>query len=535
MTMPINSRFETSCCVFALIVAMGLSTSVAQAQDTPAIKLDPATMTKLGTVDPRYLSYNVEMVEVTGGRFWKPYNSAPATDAPKAPTPPNPNQPVGSDASMFQYRPPLDLGNPRLRKLAEALGPSYVRVSGTWANSTYFQDNDNAATDQPPTGFKTVLSRVEWKGVIDFARAANAEIVTSVAISDGTRNHDGVWSPDQAKAFFQFTKRAGGSIAATEFMNEPTIPSAGGAPSDYNAAAFAHDAKIFETLLRKESPKTLYLGPGGTAEGIPMGTRAIKLKLLPTEELLKATGPVYDVFSYHFYGGVSRRCGGELKIDDTLSADWLDRTNIVEKFYEDLRDRYVPGKSMWLNETAEAACGGDPFAGQFADTFRFLNQLGALAQKGVKVVMHNTLAASDYSLITTDTLQPKPNYWAAVLWKQSMGTTVLDPHTPTNAPLRIYAHCAKSANGGVSLLLLNTDKTQKHSVALSSPAERYTLTAGDLASPTISLNGTTLQAAPDGSLPPIKSQHVDAGSVILEPESITFLVIPSAQIKSCMK
>lgn len=31
---------------------------------------------------------------------------------------------------------------------------------------------------------------------------------------------------------------------------------------------------------------------------------------------------------------------------------------------------------MWLTETAEAACGGDAFAGQFVDVFRYLNQLG---------------------------------------------------------------------------------------------------------------------------------------------------------------
>ena len=519
--------------VFVLFAATAVLPLSSAAQEASTIKLDPAAMSKLGTVDPRYFSYNIEMVEVTGGRFWKPYNSAPAGDAQK--TPPVPNQPVGLDASMFQYRPPIDLGNPRLRKLAAALGPVYVRVSGTWANSTYFQDNDQPAAAQPPAGFKTVLTRAQWKGVIDFARAANAQIVTSVAISDGTRNDGGVWTPDQAKSLFQFTKRAGGSIAATEFMNEPTLPSAGGAPSDYNGAAFARDAKLFETLLRKESPKTLYLGPGGTAEGIPMGTRAIKLKLLPSEELLKATGPLYDAFSYHFYGGVSRRCGGELKIDDTLSADWLDRTNTVEKFYADLRDRYLPGKSMWLNETAEAACGGDPFAGQFADTFRFLNQLGILAQKGVKVVMHNTLAASDYSLITTDTLQPKPNYWAAVLWKETMDTTVLDPHTPSGSPLRIYAHCAKSVAGGVTLLVLNTDKKEQHSIALPTAAERLTLTASNLASATVSLNGTTLQAAQDGSLPPLKGQNIDAGNVSLPPESLTFLILPSAQNKNCMK
>ena len=50
---------------------------------------------------------------------------------------------------LYEYRPPLDLMNPRLRKLAAALGPAYVRVSGTWANTTYLPQNDKGR--QSPT------------------------------------------------------------------------------------------------------------------------------------------------------------------------------------------------------------------------------------------------------------------------------------------------------------------------------------------------------------------------------------------------
>ena len=33
----------------------------------------PASIARIGTVDERFQSFNIEMVEVTGGRFWKPY------------------------------------------------------------------------------------------------------------------------------------------------------------------------------------------------------------------------------------------------------------------------------------------------------------------------------------------------------------------------------------------------------------------------------------------------------------------------------
>ena len=43
--------------------------------------IDPANMPRIAAVDNRFQSYNIEMVEVTGGRFWKPYGEHPALRA----------------------------------------------------------------------------------------------------------------------------------------------------------------------------------------------------------------------------------------------------------------------------------------------------------------------------------------------------------------------------------------------------------------------------------------------------------------------
>src|SRR5271168_4346556 len=193
----------------AVIIASALALS---AQEKPAIRVTPSKMPKLATVDPRFVSYNVEMVEVTGGRFWKPYKSAAdGLTAAKPPRSADANQPAGMSNSLYQYRPPINLANPKLRKLAEALGPSYVRVSGTWQNGTYFQNDDNPALTEVPKGFKGVLTRAEWKGVIDFEQAVDGKLVTSFPISAGTRAADGVWTPAQAQAFVDYTKSIGGS------------------------------------------------------------------------------------------------------------------------------------------------------------------------------------------------------------------------------------------------------------------------------------------------------------------------------------
>src|ERR1022692_2664362 len=242
------------------LTVLGTSTSIAVSGQAPKTTVTPATMPRIGTVDERFQSYNIEMVEVTGGRFWKPYSSnaeAPPAAAAKQPTS---NQPAGMDPSLYQYRPPINLSNPRLRKLAQALVPAYLRVSGTWANTTYFQDSDDPALAAPPKGFNGVLTRQQWKGVVDFSHAADAEIVTSFAISPGTRDASGAWTAEQAKQFLDYTGSVGGSIAAAEYFNEPNIAEIGGAPKGYTAADYGRDVLAFRDFIRKAAPNMILLG-----------------------------------------------------------------------------------------------------------------------------------------------------------------------------------------------------------------------------------------------------------------------------------
>lgn len=499
--------------------------------------LNPSTLKAMGKVDPRFLSYNIEMVEVTGGRFWRPYKSSMQKSAAVTGASPHMEQQVGADTAMFEYRPPIDLYNARLRKLAAALGPAYVRVSGSWANSTYFQNDDRAAVKTPPKGFSGVLTRREWKGVVDFSRAVDAPIVTSVAVSPGARDMHGDWDSGQAAARFEYTKSIGGRIAATEFMNEPSIPGPNGAPNGYDAPAFGRDVHAFDSFLRKDFPHVLFLGPSAVAEGVSLlpsgGAAAGRMKLLPVAGLMKSAPPVFDAFSYHFYGAVSHRCGGNLSLEQAMTSEWFDRTDTAEAFYSAVRDKYLPGKPIWLTETAEAACGGDLIAGQFVDTFRYLNQLGSLAQRGVKVVMRNTLASSDYGLLDEDTYDPRPDYWAALLWKRTMGDVVLNPRVPKDQKVRIYASCMHAKKGGVTLLLLNTDTQATHNVSISEAGKRFTLTAPELTSTTVLLNGAALNAAPDGSVPVLHAVQAAPGETRLPPASITFLTLPSAHNRSC--
>ncbi len=488
----------------------------------------------MATVDQRFLSYNIEMAEVTGGNFWKPYHSQKPSKANTEEPAGAASIPAGMNPNLYQYRPPIDLSNPRLRKLAAALGPEYVRVSGTWANSVYFANSDNPP-DKAPSGFSGVLTRKEWKGVIDFVNAVNGELVTSFATSAGTRNAQGVWTPKEASGWLAYTKSIGGRIAAAEFMNEPTYAAMGGTPKGYNATDYGRDVAVFGSWLKQNSPDTIFLGPGSVGEGpfaIAMGG------MLQSADLLKATGPVFDVFSYHLYTAASERCasmGGTAQTTAAaaLSQEWLSRPEKINEYYAGLRDRFEPGKPLWITETADAACGGNPWASTFLDTFRYLIEHASLARRGVNVIMHNTLASSDYGLLDQNTLEPRPNYWATLLWYKLMGVTVLDPRVSVVPNTYVYAQCLDGQAGGVVLLVINADRQRSVDLNLPLVGERYTLTAKRLEDTTVELNGTTLRLTSNGDLPQLKGEAVKAGRMSFSPASITYLAIANAGNASC--
>ncbi len=500
----------------------------------PLASLDPATIPRIGTVDSMYFSYNIEMAEITGGNFWKPYHINRSATTRVTQTARPASTPVGMSPSLFQYRAPIDLSNRRLVRLAKALGPAYVRVSGTWANSVYFSDSKTPPT-RAPAGFSGVLTRKEWAGVIHFVHAVDGKLVTSFATSAGTRNAQGVWTPSEASTWLSYTKSLGGRIAATEFMNEPTYAAMGGAPQGYDASDYGRDIAVFDRWLRNDSPGTLLLGPGSVGEG-PF---AIAMRgMLHSSDLLKAAGPVFDVFSYHLYAAASQRCssmGKNFQIAESaaLSPEWLSRPEKINAYYAALRNRFEPGKPLWITETADAACGGNPWASTFLDTFRYLIEHAGLAQHGVKVIMHNTLASSDYGLLDPNTLTPRPNYWASLLWRKLMGTTVLDPKLPLKPNTYVYAQCLQGQAGGVTLLLINADR--RHTIALDLPkaSKRYALTARRLEATSVELNGRTLRLAGSSTLPELSGEPLKAGPVRFPPASITFLSIANAGNPNC--
>lgn len=264
------------------------------------------------------------------------------------------------------------------------------------------------------------------------------------------------------------------------------------------------------------------------------------MEVLPAADLIRAMGGDADAFSYHHYGAASQRCaamGHQTTAADALSEDWLRRTDVTLAYYRQVRDQYMPRKHFWNTETADAACGGNPWGGQFLDTFRYLDQLGRLARQEVDVVLHNTLVASDYGLLDDQNFAPKPNYWGALLWRRLMGPRVLDSGIAVQKGRHVYAHCLRNQPGGVALLVINNDTTASTALSLGNAArgaQRYTLASPQLQSRTVLLNGQALALGPADQLPAMAGQSLESDQVVLTPTSVTFLALPEAHNAACM-
>ncbi|MBH0114014.1 hypothetical protein I5E68_13785 [Novosphingobium sp. YJ-S2-02] len=521
--MPGNSLFKAAAASTLSVTLACLLSGCAPGSAVQATASRPqaagpfATIAQIAEVDARFQSYNVEMVEVTGGRFWAPYG--------------------GPADEVYRMRGPADLTDTKLRALARALGPVYMRVSGTWANSTYIPAEGETLAE-PPEGFNQVLTREQWRGVVDFSRAVEAQIVTSFPVSPGARDAEGVWRTQQAQRLLDLTREAGGQIAAAEFYNEPNASMVGGLPKGYDASDYARDFAIFDKWVRKAAPQMIVLGPGSVGEGALASAPVNGVSgLIRSQDMLAANPGRLDAVSYHFYGEVSQRCGARRGTSaqkaEALSPEWLDLTLREHDYYAGLRDRFEPGDPMWVTETAQAACGGSPWAASFLDSFRYVNQLGLLAQKGVKVVMHNTLAASDYALIDGDTLVPRPNYWVAVLWRRVMGTGVLAPPETSAEDLRLYAHCLAGAPGGVGLVAINLGD-EARTVPTGTPTQVWTLQAASLDSGAVTVNGHSPGLAEDGTLTGLNP--ISSGDTIAVPgKTIVFAALPEAGNSACLK
>ena len=507
------------------------------------ILLQPEALQEVRQVNPRLISYNIEMTEVTGGTFWRAYTAAQIDGTEQVP-PPDFSKGM---AAMHQWYDPIDTTNPRLIKLAKALGSCWVRVSGTWSTKTYYDFDDQYPKGTAPEGYQNVLKKEQWLSLLNFVRAVGGKLKISVANCEGLHSAEEPWNPSQAKQIFELSRKAGVPIEAVEFCNEPNMMEMTGFPKGYTPAHFRRDQDLFHRWVRDNYPECLIVGPSDTdpaamtydpdgnlqpgADG-SMGIAGIAdvIPSCTTAELLDGCTEQLDVFSYHYYNGISERMAAMVPAaftpaEGAMSEKYLGTAGHCARCFASYRDKYCPGGEMWVTESGDAGAGGHTWASTYLEVPRTLNEIGEFASVTNGVIFHNTLASSDYGWLKHGTFDPRPSYFSVLLWKRIMGNTVYASGEPIREGAHVYAHSRADGKAGVAYLMINNSWTETTTVDLPRAAEVYALTGnGKMRSRTMLLNGKELVLGDDDQLPDLTGVKVEAGTLEVAPGGCTFIV-----------
>ena len=174
------------------------------------------------------------------------------------------------------------------------------------------------------------------------------------------------------------------------------------------------------------------------------------------------------------------------------------------------------------------------------------------------------------ALADTDTLEPRPDFYTAVLFQRLMGTRVLPVRVSHADPdLHIYAHCSRSGGhlgptaadessasklilharkGDVAFAFLNRSPDKLFDVTLlaaNGPAgvdivgrSEFHLTSAnrsDVFGSQVLLNGALLQMDSWATLPPLSPKFVQGNAPLhVASQSIGFAILHGAKAKACM-
>ncbi len=489
------------------------STSTVPPADTTAeLSIDASRV--VATVDERYLSVAVDTAQVVGGRFWSE---------------------DGSVEFVGQERiPEYDFARPRLRALAAELAPAFLRIGGTDADRVIY-DMSADPIEEAPEGFEFVLTAAQVDGVFEFARALDYDVMFTIGAGKGVRDEDEAWTPEMARELLEYISANDYDVTLWELGNEWDLFFLHGVaiPPSQVVADFA----AARALLGEFYDEFMF---GGVSSAY--WPRLGEVTKVYPDFLEMGGADQIDVITWHYYPQQSER-GGSVVSDPWERGLLLDpeRLDIVLDWADeiaDYRDAEAPGTPIWLGETGHAQYGGQPDSSdKYEGTFWWLDQLGALARRGQQVSVRQTLSGSHYGLIDDATLDPRPDYWASVLWRRLMGQRVLEVgRTAVDDYVRLYAHCSNGRPGAVTLLAINLDPDESVRIEVegipSTGKELYLLSSDALDSSDIALNGVVLHDD-DGVLPALGPQQIGKGPADLPPRTMAFIVFPDAEAAAC--
>ncbi|CAN8209281.1 unnamed protein product [Coccothraustes coccothraustes] len=470
------------------------------------------------------------------------------------------------------------LSNSKLRTLATALSPGFLRFGGTETDFLIFDPNKDSTSEEKilwqfqaqqeacgsrpafaaiekvllaqwPSQEKLILAEQNQKKHKNTTITKNTlDILYSFANCSGFHLIFGLnallrkggfqWDSSNAQALLDYCASQRYNIS-WELGNEPnSFRKKSGIHIDgfQLGQDFIHLRQLLNNYALYQHAK-LY----GPDVGQP---RKHTRRLL--RSFLKSGGKVIDSVTWHHYyvNGQSATRG------DFLSPEVLDTFATAIYEVQEIVGQTVPDKKVWLGETSSAYGGGAPrLSNTYVAGFMWLDKLGLSARQGIDVVMRQVFfGAGTYHLVDAN-FEPLPDYWLSLLYKKLVGSKVLQVSLAgaNKRKLRVYLHCTSSLNpkyreGDVTLFALNLYNVTQHlelpDYLSSKHVDQYLLLPygkENILSRSIELNGRVLRMLNDETLPELMEKPLGPGSLLGLPAfSYGFYVIKNAKAIACM-
>ena len=411
---------------FALAGLISTYQTSANAQAAQPSTFQPSTFARVGSVDERFQSYNIEMVEVIGGRFWKPYASKAA--APRRPK--SANQPAGLDPGLFRTPPahrPHQPPPPQTRRRARSCLPPRQRhlgqhhlLSGHRRSRARHsaQRLQRRAHPRRMEGRRRILQS-RRRPDRNFLRHRMPARATIPARGLPPRRRSSSTTPNPSAA----------PSPLRSSSTSPPSPSAA-ASRRLRRSCLRPRFAVFQPFIRKASPDMIFLGPGCSRR---RHDRSRNMQMLSSTEMLDAIGPSLRRLLLPLLRRSLQPCAPCMGAAATTTARRRTDRRLAHPHRHSRRLLRRPARQLRPRQTHLAhrnrpdSLRWRPLGLHLPRQLPLPQPDGPSRQTRRPGHLHNTLAASDYGLLDEKTYVPRPNYWAALLWHNPMGTTVLDP------------------------------------------------------------------------------------------------------------
>uniref|UniRef100_A0A1A8FBB9 Heparanase n=2 Tax=Nothobranchius korthausae TaxID=1143690 RepID=A0A1A8FBB9_9TELE len=482
---------------------------------------------------------------------------------------------VTIDASLAsEERFMLLLRSRKLRTLARALSPAFLRFGGTRQDFMVFSPQRNQQLNAGLTAAESCRStRLPWwlenqlkedwtqqqlvlmkeEQQKSFRRVRFTELAVDLlhsftncsgldlifGLNALLRTADNSWNSSNAHLLLQYCESKQYNMS-WELGNEPN--------------SFEKKAKVrvdgyqlgldFVHLRKMMSKSKLYRDGGlyGPDVGQPRDHRVDLL-----DSFLQSGAKAIDACTWHHYYVNGR----DTSLQDFIDPEVLNTLALKTKEVQKTVNSVSPGKEVWLGETSSAFGGGAAgLSDTFVAGFMWLDKLGLGARLGLNVVMRQVLVGSGSYHLVDDDLDPLPDYWLSVLYKKLVGPEVLKIQAVSDMGqskrVRMYLHCANKksySSGAVVLISMNLSKKAARisvpALVSGSTVDAFVLqsdTVGEegLHSRFVKLNGVVLKMVDEETLPDLKGVCLPPSKHLLLPAySLAFFVFLDTQATAC--